>query len=134
MDRVRIGFVLAALSNFGILASSKGLGDDLGAVDPLFGSSGCVGVLLWGAAYLSLAWRYDVAPAVSVVFCLEKAFYGFHWLVWMAAHSSELPALKAVDPVTGRFFSVYGIGDLLFMVFFGWVAWRWRHNLSGAVT
>lgn len=130
MDRVRIGFILAALYNFGILLSSKGLGNDLGAVDPLFGPAGCVGVLLWGAAYLSLAWRYDVAPAVSLVFCLEKAFYGIHWLNWLSAHGGELAALRAADPRTGQFFSIYGAGDLVFMVFFGWVAWRWRHNLT----
>lgn len=130
MDRVRLGFVLAAVYNSGILIFSKGLGDDLGAVDPLFSPAGCVAVLLWGAAYLALGWRYDVAPALSLVFCVEKAFYGIRWLDWMSDHGAELGAMRAVDPLTASFFAMYGVGDLVFMVFFGWVAWRWRHNLS----
>ena len=104
---------------------------DLGAVDPLFGPEGCIGVLLWGGAYFALARRYDVAPAVAALFRVEKAFYGVHWLLWMSAHSGELSGLIASDLLTGTFFSIYGVGDLAFMFFFGWVAWRWRHNMTG---
>jgi hypothetical protein len=131
MDRVAIGFWLAALYNACILMFSKGLTGDLGAVDPLFSPVGCIGVLLWGGAYFALARRYDVAPAVAALFCVEKAFYGVHWLLWMSAHSGELSGLIESDFLTGTFFSIYGIGDLAFMFFFGWVAWRWRHNITG---
>jgi hypothetical protein len=131
MDRVTIGFWIAALYNACILVFSKGLTGDLGAVDPLFGPGGCIGVLLWGGAYFALARRYDVAPAVAALFCLEKAFYGVHWLLWMSAHSGELSGLIESDLLTGTFFSIYGVGDLAFMFFFGWVAWRWRHNMTG---
>ena len=131
MDRVALGFVVAALYNACILVFSRGLSGNLGAVDPLFGAGGCIGVLLWGAAYFALARRYDVAPAVAAVFCVEKAFYGVHWLRWMSAHGGELSSLVETDPLAGAFFSMYGVGDLVFMVFFGWVAWRWRHNMSG---
>ena len=31
--------------------------------------------------------------------------------------------MTEADRLTGGFFSSYGAGDLLFMVFFGWVAW-----------
>ena len=76
MDRISLGFVLAALYNICIVLFSKGFSGDLGAVDPLFGPGGCVGVLLWGLAYLSLARSYSAAPAVALVFALEKLFYG----------------------------------------------------------
>jgi hypothetical protein len=131
MNRITWGFWLAAVYNSFIVVFSKGFGEDLGAVDPLFGSTGCVAVLLWGAAYFALGRRYDVAPAVAAVFCVEKGFYGVHWLVWMSAHSGKLPTMVEQDPLTGLFFSIYGIGDLLFMLFFGFVAWKWRHNISG---
>jgi hypothetical protein len=131
MDRIKIGFWLAALYNAGIIVFSKGFSGDLGAVDPLFSPDGCVGVLLWGAAYFALARSYQSAPLVSLVFCLEKAFYGFHWLAWMADHGGEIAAMTEADRLTGGFFSGYGAGDLLFMVFFGWVAWRWRHGADG---
>jgi hypothetical protein len=104
MNRITAGFWLAALYNTCIILFSKGFGNDLGSVDPLFGPSGCVGILLWGAAYFALARKYDVAPSLAAVFCVEKAFYGVHWLQWMAAHQSELAALQAADPSAAAFF------------------------------
>jgi hypothetical protein len=132
MNRTTLGFWVAALYNTCIIIFSKGFGGDLGDVDPLFGSAGCVAVLLWGAAYFALSRRYEVAPAVALVFCVEKAFYGIHWLIWMSSHGGELAEMTSQDPLTGMFFSIYGAGDLLFMVFFGAVAWNWRHNLTGS--
>jgi hypothetical protein len=129
MDRVKLGFVIAMLYNSGIGIFSKGFGDNLGAIDSLFSSAGCVGVQLWGLAYLALAQRYAAAPAVALVFCLEKLFYSQHWLFWMSEHMGDLSTMMEADPLTGMFFAIYGIGDLAFMVFFGWVAWRWRENL-----
>ena len=131
MDRTAWGFLVAGLFNFGIVFASKGFSNDLGTVDPLFASSGCVCIVLWGLAYMSLAQRYREAPLVSAVFCLEKAFYAIHWLLWIGSHSDELAALRADDPLTAAFFSGYGIGDAVFMVFFGTVAWRGRDRLFG---
>ena len=132
MNKVTLGFQIAALYNFFILLFSKGFSNDLGAVDVLFSPGGCAGILLWGAAYFSLAKRYKQAPGVSLVFCLEKAFYGLHWFFWIFAQHATIPTLFSRDPLSAVFFSIYGIGDLLFMIFFGWVAWQWRHNLAGA--
>lgn len=129
MDRVSLGFIIAGLYNSGIGIFSKGFSDNLGAVDPLFSSAGCVGVQLWGLAYIALAQRYSVAPAVALVFCLEKLFYAQHWLFWISAHGSELSAMAESDPLAASFFAIYGLGDIAFMFFFGWVAWRWRENL-----
>ncbi len=130
-DRVSTGFVLAALYNALIIVASKGFSSDLGAVDPLFSPLGCVLILLWGAAYFSSAKRYRTLPALALVFCLEKAVYAGHWAVWMTDHGGELGALIEADLMTGLFLSVYGVGDALFMIFFGWVSWRWRQNLWG---
>jgi len=126
MDKISWGFVIAALYNSGIVYSSKGFGGDLGDIDPLFSPLGCVSILLWGLAYLAMAKRYDQAPGMVLVFALEKLMYGAHWLVWMRNHGSELQEITAADPVTGSFFGRYGSWDLVFMVFFGWVAWRHR--------
>jgi len=129
MDRIALGFVLAAAYNICIILFSKGFSADLGAVDPLFGPGGCVGVLLWGLAYLALARSYESAPAVALVFAAEKLFYGSHWLLWLRDHSSELGAMISADYLTGTFYSIYGTGDIVSMVFFGWVAWRYRDRL-----
>jgi len=129
LDRISFGFVLAGLYNICIILFSKGFSGDLGAVDPLFGPGGCIGVLLWGLAYLALARSYSSAPAVALVFALEKLFYGTHWLLWLRDHSGELGQMIESDYLTGTFYSIYGPGDLAFMVFFGWVAWRHRDRL-----
>ena len=99
MDRVSLGFIIAGLYNSGIGIFSKGFSDNLGAVDPLFSGAGCVGIQLWGLAYIALAQRYSVAPAVALVFCLEKLFYAQHWLFWLSKHSAELPAMIEADPL-----------------------------------
>ncbi len=129
MDRISLGFVLAALYNICIILFSKGFSSDLGAIDPLFGPGGCVGVLLWGLAYLSLARSYSSAPAVALVFALEKLFYGVHWLLWLKDHSGELGGMIESDYLTGTFYSIYGTGDFVSLIFFGWVAWRYRDRL-----
>ena len=129
MNRVSLGFVLAMLYNSSIILFSKGFGEDLGAIDPLFGPAGCIGVLLWGLAYLALARTYAHAPAVALVFAVEKLFYGCHWVLWLKDHGSELGTMRNEDPLTGSFYSIYGSGDLAFMVFFAWVAWSHRGQL-----
>ena len=131
MDRTRMGFTIAALYNLCIVIFSRGFSDVLGAVDPLFGSGGSVGILLWGMAYYALRNRYAQAPAVALVFAVEKLFYAAHWAVWMGGHSGELPGLFDADPMTGLFFAIYGAGDALFMVFFFWVSWTHRERLLG---
>ena len=128
MDRTALGFKLAALYNAHIVLFSKGFSEDLGAIDPLFSSAGCVAVLLWGAAYLTLANRYRVMPTLSFVFAIEKGFYALHWMVWMSDHANDISSLLNTDPLTGVFYAIYGAGDLVFMLFFASVAWKWRHN------
>ena len=132
MNKIMIGFWIAALYNFGIILFSKGFSNDLGVIDPLFSPDGCIGILLWGAAYLALSKRYERTPGLALVFCFEKAFYGFHWIFWMMDHHQELEGLFSIDLISAVFYSIYGIGDLFFMMFFGWVAWKWRKNILGA--
>lgn len=133
MTRTGIGFVSAAAYNMGIILFSRGFSNTLGEVDPLFGTGGCIGVVLWGLAYLALYNRYAVAPAVALVFCVEKLYYAAHWVSWITTHGDELTALRASDPLSASFFGMYGVGDAAFMVFFGWVAWRHRAQLAGAL-
>lgn len=132
MNRMSWGFILAGLYNSGIGVFSKGFGESLGAIDPLFSANGCIAIQLWGLAYLALKDRHDVVPAMSLVFCLEKLFYGVHWLCWLDQHGQQLPSLIEQDLLTGLFFYIYGAGDLIFMLFFGWAAWKWRPQSQSA--
>ncbi len=126
--RTRLGFLLAGLYNLGIIVFSRGFSNVLGEVDPLFGSEGAVLIALWGLAYMGLRDAYKAAPMVVGVFCVEKVFYAQHWAVWLAAEHGNLGDLFASDPMSAAFFSVYGLGDAAFAVFFGLVAWRHRRR------
>lgn len=130
MDKVKVGFVLAAATNAAIVVMSKGLGDNLGAVDPLFSPAGCVLIVLWGAAYLAVAGAHAAVPAVVAVFCVEKAFFAARWALWVSDSGEELPAMIAADFLTGGFFAIYGPLDATYMLFFGWVAWKGRKGPS----
>lgn len=131
MMKLNYGFYLAALYNSFIIVFSKGFGEELGKIDPLFSSEGSFLILLWGALYLSLAHAYEVTPAALLVLSVEKAFYGIHWLRWLSVHANKLPSMLGQDPLVGLFYCIYGAGDLLFMMFFAAVAWKYRQNLFG---
>ena len=128
-DRATAGFVLAAATNALILVFSKGLQDDLGAIDPLFSPIGCLLILLWGAAYLAVARNHAQVPAVAAVFAVEKLAYTANWGQFLLLWEGDWAALRAADPISWLFLSVYGLSDAAFMLFFGWVAWRHRARL-----
>ena len=132
-DKISLGFIIAATYNTFIIVFSRGFSNSLGEIDPLFSGDGCIGILLWGAAYFSLAGRYQVAPLAALVFALEKAFYAIHWAVWMSKNANKLGSMLETDVLTGFFYSIYGAGDALFMCFFAWVAWSYRENFFGTI-
>ena len=125
---------MTAMYNFLIVVFSKGFGPDLGNVDVLFEPVGCILIIVWGLAFFALAFRYKEAPSLALVFALEKAVYvGHHIRFVIDAETIGFSPADAIsdDFLTGFFFSAYGIGDFLSLVFFCVVAYQWRHNLWG---
>ena len=133
-DKIGLGFVIAATYNAFIVVFSRGFSNELGLIDPLFSGDGCIGIFLWGAAYIALAQRYQVAPLAVLVFAFEKAFYAIHWALWMSKNAEKLSSMIEADFLTGFFYSIYGVGDILFMCFFAWVAWRYRAQFWGPLS
>ncbi len=128
-DRATLGFVLAAATNALVLVFSKGLQNDLGAIDPLFSPIGCLLIVLWGAAYLAVARNHAKVPAVALVFAIEKLVYTAHWVQFTLMWPGDWASIRASDPISWLFLSAYGLSDAAFMLFFGWVAWRHRARL-----
>jgi len=124
-------YLLAGCYNFGIILFSKFLASDLGKVDPLFDPSGVFLVVLWGATYASVHNIVADVPLLSLVFGVEKAFYGVRWLQWIQHNGSALPALLREDPLTGMFFAIYGTGDLASAALFFYSAYQHRQNMFG---
>ncbi|WP_157755476.1 hypothetical protein [Pseudomonas frederiksbergensis] len=71
---------------------------------------------------MSVAKSYQAVPYLVLLFFVEKILYVMTWLMWLTKNLDSLPTLFADSPVTAIFYSVYGAGDLVFGVFFLWVA------------
>jgi len=118
------GFWLAGAYNiFGVLTFSQFFTNTLlSATDPaIFSWFGLICIMLWGAAYASVAKSYQAVPYLVLLFFVEKILYVMTWLMWLTKNLDSLPTLFADSPVTAIFYSVYGAGDLVFGVFFLWV-------------
>jgi len=126
---IRVGFFGAAAFNIvGILTVSRLLSADLGRWDPLFDVWGCGLVVVWGLAYLSLAWRPFVLPWLAAVFMVEKIVYAVHFALWHARTNVAVETIAEADPLAASFLGGYGLGDAIFAVFFGYV---WVSGLLG---
>ena len=80
---------------------------------------GLLMIVVWGLAYLSAATISSNIRWLAGAFALEKLVYGVVWIKWLSVNS--LTELYAKDVFAGVFYSIYGINDLLFMLFFAWV-------------
>src|SRR5262245_42978988 len=119
------GFQAAAFVNVaGILLFSLGFTNQaLIARSPVvFSRFGLVCIVLWGLAYLAVARTYDQVPLLVAVFALEKLVYAVSWIDWMWRFGSEWPRLFSESPLTALFYASYGPTDLVFALFFAWVA------------
>ena len=118
---IQYGFIIAGLVNvLGIPAFSKLFTNDyLMQVDPkTFSEVNLFTIILWGLAYISVARHYEKIPAISAVFAIEKFFYTGVWIYWLWNNAGDLPDIYNKDWITGFFYSVYGLNDFLFGVFF----------------
>ncbi|MBA3530765.1 MAG: hypothetical protein H0T73_02435 [Ardenticatenales bacterium] len=123
------GFQLAGLMNIlGIPFFSLGFTNRyLTELYPeVFSTFGLIVIILWGLAYIAVAQSYLQVRTLIAVFAIEKLVYVISWVFWLMAHGAELPTIMANSPITGMFYVIYGLNDLLFGLFFAWVAWRQR--------
>lgn len=113
-------YILAGLYNFSIIIFSKGFSNEL--IDKYdgehFNLHGNLSILLWGLAYISIYNRYKQVSGLNFVFAIEKFYYFYIWINWMKLNHMNLSTMINEDLLTGLFFSIYGVGDLLFGLFF----------------
>ena len=118
---IKTGFVLAAFMNFSVLIFSRGFTNvAINNADPVVMSNfGLLMIVMWGLAYLSAATVGSHIKWLAGTFALEKLIYGVVWIRWHLKNSLE--TVYSEDIFAGIFYSIYGLNDLLFMVFFTWV-------------
>lgn len=115
------GFILAGLMNMTALLSSKFFTNEaIPAFDPVVMSDfGILMIVVWGLAYISVAKNFHQVKWLVGVFAIEKFIYGFVWTNWHL--NNDVSEVFARDTIAGIFYSIYGINDWLFFIFFGLV-------------
>lgn len=119
---LKAGFIGAGLMNIGgvLLFSRAFTNTAINSADPVVMSNfGLVMITLWGAAYLAAAAIGSSVKWLAGVFALEKLVYVVVWVLWLSNNS--LAQLYAKDFFAGIFFSIYGLNDFVFMLFFACV-------------
>ncbi|MCX7554559.1 hypothetical protein OS175_11765 [Marinicella sp. S1101] len=132
---IKTGFVLAAAMNFSVLLFSKGFTNTtINLADPVVMSNfGLLMIVLWGLAYLAASQMSYKLKWLAAVFAIEKLIYVWVWINWQ--RNNELAPLYEQDLLAGIFYSIYGLNDLIFMLFFAYVfVLGWRNKQSPKIS
>ncbi len=119
---VKNGLVAAGLMNIGgVLVFSRAFTNvAINDADPVVMSNfGLLMIAVWGLAYLGAATISSNIKWLAGAFALEKLVYVGVWTMWHSGNS--LAQLHSRDVFAGAFYSIYGINDFVFMLFFAWV-------------
>ena len=119
---IQNGFIAAGLVNIGgVLLFSRAFNNPaINNADPVVMSNfGLVMIAVWGLAYLGAAAISSNIKWLAGAFALEKLVYVVVWVMWLSNNS--LGQLYAKDFFAGAFYSIYGLNDFVFMLFFAWV-------------
>jgi len=122
---IRNGFIASGLVNIlAVLLLSRAFTNAvIPETDPVVMSNfGLLMIAVWGLVFLAAARHYQHAKWVVGAFVVEKLVYAVVWFRWITTH--DVAAVYAKDPFAGVFYSVYGLNDFLFFLFFGAVFYQ----------
>ena len=80
---------------------------------------GLVMIAVWGLAYMGTAFILANVKWLAAAFAVEKLVYVVVWTTWLS--NNNLATLFGRDLFAGVFYSIYGVNDFVFMLFFAWV-------------
>ena len=126
---IRNGLIAAGLMNIGgvLLFSRAFTNEAINSADPVVMSNfGLLMIAVWGLAYLGAAAITSSITWLVGAFAVEKLVYVLCWLNWHSQNS--ITQLYAKDFFAGAFFSIYGLNDFVFMLFFAWVFFLQRRG------
>ncbi len=119
---IKNGLIAAALMNIGgVLLFSKAFSNvAINNADPVVMSNfGLLMIVVWGLAYLGASTIRSSIKWLAAAFALEKLAYVLVWINWISGNS--LASVYSEDLFAGVFYTIYGLNDLLFMLFFAGV-------------
>lgn len=115
----KAGFISAAMMNIGgvLIFSKLFTNTAINHADPIVMSNfGLLMIMIWGLAYLGAASIETHMKWLAGAFAIEKLVYVIVWLIWLS--ENRLAPLYSKDFLAGVFYSIYGLNDLIFMIFF----------------
>ena len=121
-SKIKKGFILSGLSNIvAVLILSKFFTNSfIPKYDNVVMSNfGLLMIVVWGFAYISVAKNLSKVKWIVAVFAVEKLIYGVIWIIWRL--NNDVSVIFNEDTMAGIFYSIYGINDLLFFLFFTYV-------------
>lgn len=122
---IRNGFIAAGLVNIlAVLFLSRAFTNTvIPETDPVVMSNfGLLMIAVWGLVFLAVAPRYQHVKWVVGAFVVEKLVYAVAWFRWITTH--DVGAVYAQDLFAGVFYSVYGLNDFVFFLFFAAVFYQ----------
>lgn len=121
-DLKKNGLVAAGLMNIGgaLICSRFFSNPTINQADPVVMSNfGLLMIVIWGLAYIGASTIRSNIMWLAAAFAVEKLVYGLAWLNWLSDHN--LAPLYDNDFLAGLFYSIYGLNDFAFMLFFIWL-------------
>ena len=117
-ETITKGFVIAGLMNMAVLVFSRFFTNPIiPESDPdVMSNFGLLMIVVWGLAYISIAKNYHNVKWLVGVFAVEKLIYGFIWTKWML--NNNVLDVFAKDIMAGMFYTIYGVNDWMFFIFF----------------
>lgn len=118
-EMITKGFVLAGFMNIsGVLILTRFFTNP---VIPEFDAQvmsnfGLLMIVIWGIVFISVAKSFDKVKWLVGAFMIEKIIYAVVWTNWML--NNNLSAVFEKDKMAGVFYSIYGINDWMFFIFF----------------
>lgn len=112
------GFIISGLMNASVLIFSRLFTNStIPESDPnVMSNFGLLMILIWGLAYISVAKNYDKVKWLVGIFAIEKFIYGCVWINWIL--NNTISEVYEKDLMAGVFYSIYGINDWVFFIFF----------------
>lgn len=116
---VKKGIYLSGILNIGgVLVLSKLFTNEvINEADPVVMSNfGLLMIVVWGLVFIAMAAKWEHLKWAIGVFVIEKFIYGFTWTTWMM--NNDLSSVYKEDILAGIFYTIYGLNDWFFCIFF----------------
>lgn len=118
-ELIKKGMYLSGMMNIaGVLVFSRLFTNEaINKANPVIMSNfGLVMIVVWGLAFLAMASKWEHLKWVIGAFAIEKFIYGYTWTKWLM--NSDLSSVYKEDAMAGLFYTIYGLNDWLFCIFY----------------